>query len=334
MINSSLVIHSRQLFANGIKGQVLKDGSQVLVRIISDKGNGNYEGSLAGVRVNIASQKKLEPGTFFKAKITLNNNQIEIVPQNNQLTEAFTDEVQINQLQNNQLFQFIEAFGLPGDEISQRLFQQMKQLNMKLDVSLLNKLHKLSVKFKGKEKKAAELMLMLSKKGVSFTNEELLAFLEELDLDDSNSNQKNESNHNKFILMNKNNQITGDWQFLPFEIVSNEKNKSENADIENQLANGNVKFLFDSQNKLKMMNVDCLWKENKNIYKFSVDYVNGKAEKISYFFNGNNLKEKESKFVQIISKMDKNLICEKVSEEFLEGNCCSKEIFYSAGGMA
>ena len=55
MVHGGISVYTGQLSRLGIPRQTLKEGSQVLVRIISDKGGGKYEGSVAGARVTITS---------------------------------------------------------------------------------------------------------------------------------------------------------------------------------------------------------------------------------------------------------------------------------------
>ena len=50
----------------------MKEGSSVLVRISADKGNGSYEGFVAGVKVSIQSKIPLEQGSVF-ARGTIDN---------------------------------------------------------------------------------------------------------------------------------------------------------------------------------------------------------------------------------------------------------------------
>ena len=78
MNSNGVVIHSNRLVNNGVQSQNLQNGSSVLVRVASYKGNGVYEGFVAGVKVNISSQKQLQIGQSFPAKIFVKDGLIEL----------------------------------------------------------------------------------------------------------------------------------------------------------------------------------------------------------------------------------------------------------------
>ena len=78
MNSNGVVIHSNRLVNNGVQSQNLQNGSSVLVRVASYKGNGVYEGFVAGVKVNITSQKQLQIGQSFPAKIFVKDGIIQL----------------------------------------------------------------------------------------------------------------------------------------------------------------------------------------------------------------------------------------------------------------
>ena len=181
MNSQGLVVHSNQSLSNGIKSQFFKNGSQVLVRVLSQLPNGKYQGSVAGVRINFSSNKPLLPGTSFTANVVVKNGIIQLVP--NQ-TEA--ENIQQNQLQNNVLLQnqnllpLLNSLGLLADSLSVNLLQQMQQLEMKFDLSLMGKIRNLALRIKGKEKLASQLLMILAEKGLEADKESLEKLLAEL----------------------------------------------------------------------------------------------------------------------------------------------------------
>lgn len=194
----------------------LKDGSQVLVRVIADKGNGKYEGSMGGVRTYFQANNPLKTGSSFVANISVKNGQIQIHPKEidsisyvmNELT-LLTDGEQSNDVfaavENQKLAQFISQFNVPSDNFSLHLFLQMKQLGMKFDGNLLTKIRNLAVKFTGAEKKTGELLLMLAKQGIDPSEEEIERLVLQLEkdfvFDEKNTlkSEKNSVNHGKKI---------------------------------------------------------------------------------------------------------------------------------------
>ena len=81
-MNAGVIVQTGQLSRLGVAPKGLQNGSQVLVRIIADKGGGKYEGSVAGARITINSKTAMTPGTSFRATISTQNGQILLYPVN------------------------------------------------------------------------------------------------------------------------------------------------------------------------------------------------------------------------------------------------------------
>lgn len=320
MYTGGVIIHTNQVSQIGSSGQnVLKEGSQILVRVISDKGNGKYEGSVAGTRVTLQSSKKLEPGKTFLATISAKDGTIYISPKE---TSIVQQQVQINTIQNEQLANLLKQLGLPADELSLHLFQQLKQMGLKLDVALLKKLHTVSLKFNGKEKAASEILMILKEKGIEATESEIMNLLLELDGDFSS---KDSEENKKFELLNKINQKEGKWFLVPFEII--QKNN------ETVIGNGNLKLMYLAE-QLSLLNVDCNYNNLK--YLFSLKFNNRKLEKVNFNIEGfdykaqlfsNQLKEKLS-----LSKLN-DVEVQWVDKALVEGTACGSEEISSVGGV-
>ncbi|MBO7583406.1 MAG: hypothetical protein J6T20_06415 [Treponema sp.] len=320
-MNTGFVVHTNQLSRTSISRHPLKDGSQVLVRIISDRGGGKYEGSVAGARININSRTPLTPGTSFKATISTQNGQVLLFPMNESGEVAQNAFFTMEAVQTEQLAAMLQSLGLNADDLSYHLMQQLKQLGMKMDSSLLSKIYNLSVKFKGKEKRAAELIAILAKKGIDFSEEELLSLLQELGGEDpAEDNQK--SQNNEYNLLNKINSIKNTWQMLPYEIVSNM----------GALAKGSLGFFVDETSSLKLLNLECNWLGNNHKYLFSLEYEKGLCSNIKMSGQGVDV----SKLADILDKRliasGKQITIEIVEPELIEGTACSQEEFYVFGG--
>ena len=102
-------IQSARLSQMGVNRQVLKEGSSVLVRVIADRGGGKYEGSVAGVRVQLNSAKALTPGQSFTATIAVKNGSIVITPKDNALAAMAANEIALsfNEVTETQLFALV-----------------------------------------------------------------------------------------------------------------------------------------------------------------------------------------------------------------------------------
>lgn len=321
-MNAGFVVHTSQLSRTSISRHPIKDGSQVLVRIISDKGGGRYEGSVAGARVTINSKQPLAAGTTFTATITSKNGQILLTPNLNNQNNINQTDFQLAVLQNEQLSAFIQNLGLPADTLGFHLLQQMKQLGMKLDSDLLSKIYNLSVKFKGKEKRAAELVSILVKKGIDFSEEDLLALLQELDSDPDEQSDDKQSEVEEYKLLNKINSIKNTWQLLPYEIVSND----------GPLAKGSLGFFIDEAASLKLLNVECNWLSNNHDYLFNLEYEKGQCKNIKMSGQGVDVSKLAYILDQRLSAAGKKIKIELVNPELIEGTACGQEEFFVFGG--
>lgn len=293
------------------------------MRIISDKGGGRYEGSVAGARVSITSKQPLAAGATFTASISSKNGQILLTPNLGEAANISQQTFELAVMQNEQLAAFIQSFGLPADEAGFHLMQQFKQLGMKMDSTLLSKIYNLSVKFKGKEKRAAELISILTKKGIDFSEEDLLALLEELDSDpDDQSGESQEDGQENYKLLNKINSIKNTWQLLPYEILS----------ALGPLAKGTLGFFIDQSSSLKLLNLECKWLSNNHKYLFSLEYEKGLCRNIKMSGEGPDLSKLAALLDQRLLATGKEISIELVEPELIEGTACGKEEFFAFGG--
>ena len=324
-MNAGVIVQTGQLSRLGVAPKGLRDGSQVLVRIISDRGGGKYEGSVAGVRITLNSKAAMTPGTSFKATISIQNGQILLFPMNESGEIAQNAVFTMEAVQAEQLAAMLQSLGLNADDLSYHLMQQLKQLAMKMDPALLSKIYNLSVKFKGKEKRAAELISILSKKEIDFSEEEILALLNELDSEQDDTHSGAESSgKNEYELLNKINSIKNTWQLLPYEIVSNI----------GPLAKGSLGFFVDDAASLKLLNVECNWLSNNHKYLFSLEYEKGLCRNIKMSGQGPDISKLAYILDKRLSASGKQIIIELTEPELIEGTACGTEEFFVFGGEA
>ncbi len=305
----------------GVNRQVLKEGSSVLVRVIADRGGGKYEGSVAGVRVNITSARALKAGETFTAIINAKDGTIYLNPKDTALasmTMSFTE------VQESALMQYLASSGLPSDSISVSVLQLLKQMELKIDPGMLLKLRNLALRFTGKEKEAAELLAIISEKGIEASDEEIkqLLMLLEGGFDNENEEPASETDQGK-NLINKINAKTGAWYLLPFELLELP------ATVRGR---GCIRLLMDSLNQLKLLNLEAEYQNKK--YLFSLSYEGKKLG--SLHFNVSPVFSEED---QIIS-LKKRFMAAGISPEEIkwaqacdiEGSACGQESFYAFGG--
>ncbi len=323
MAFNSISVHTNQISRLGLNQKVLKEGSTVLVRVIADKGNGRYAASVAGARVNLSSNKNLKVGSTFVANISAHDGKIFISPKENVGIEM--TNVKMELLENTQLMNLLQNLGLPADSVSLSLFQMTKQLEMKLDQGLLGKLHKIALKFSGKEKSAAEILILLAKKGLEIDEEELLQLLVFLESGDREDFGKQESRNKGKDLLNRINQNEEGWFIFPFEIVEIGNSKA--------LGRGNIRLLPSHNQKPKMLNLDC--KYNEKSYLFNLNYEEGKLRKIKFYISDTNVEDIDDEVLSLKKRLIDfvpGLKIEWCDKEEIEGFASQEQTFYSFDG--
>ena len=312
MIPNGVEVHSAQLSRAGVGRQVLQNGSSVLVRIISDRGNGRYEGSVAGVRVNISSSRQLKVGETFVATINAKDGTIYLNPKD-AATTAMT--MSFSEVQESGLMAFLSAAGLPSDSVSVSILQLFKQMGLKIDAPVISKIRNMALHFSGKEKKAAELLAMIYEKGIEATEDEINQLL--LLLESDYENQNNEE------LINKINETPGAWFLLPFELLQLPQTI---------VGGGCIRLLFDSSKQLKLMNLEADYNNYK--YLFSLSYEGKKLSEVN--FNVSGIDEAQTEVLQLKKRfMAAGVNAGKVNwadSNEIEGSASGLESFYAFGG--
>lgn len=302
--------------------KVLQNGSSVLVRVIADKGDGKYEGSVAGSRITLNSKTPLKIGSTFIATINNQNGNIQIIPKGD-LANNTEFSPQLNTLQSEQISSLLKAIGLPPDQISLNLLKQMQQLDMKLDFNMLQRFHNLALKFKGKEKSAAQLLVVLLKKGLNATDNEILQML--LEMDGDFDQQKQNAEDKEYSLINNVNKKYGDWSFYPFELVE--------YGSERLLGNGCIKILTDRNNVLKFLNVNCNYADRR--YFFNLDYEGKKLKKVHVNVQGYEYTPDDAmnRLKTLFAKINASVEIVWEDMELLEGTGASLQEIYTFKGV-
>lgn len=284
-VNTSDIVKLYNLSSAQNKVKFLKNSETVLVRILSDKGNDKYEAVVSGKKIILNSKTPLKIGTSFTGKINILDGKIQIISNEKIFTEEKTS-VQIQTIKTEEIMNFLKSLGLPQDLVSLEFLKQMKQLDVKMDFEFIKKNHKIAIKLKGKEKIAAQILTLLSEKGIKITEDELLQLIYELDGDfeDDENFQNN--------LINKINKKNDGWIFLPFEFV--------NLKTENVEGKGCIKFL-SYQNDLKMLNLSC--KYNQKEYIFSIEFKKNKPNVVRFYSEPKN----QNSFEKLQSIFYKNI---------------------------
>lgn len=312
-VNSSDIVKLYNISSAQNKVKFLKNSETVLVRILSNKGNDKYEAIVSGKKIILNSKTPLKIGSSFVGKINILDGKIQIIAKDQILTEE-NQSIQIQNIKTEEIMTLLKNLGLPQDLVSVEFLKQMKQLGMKMDFEFIKKNYKVAIKFKGKEKIAAQILTLLSKKGIKITENELSQLIYELDGDFEDDKNFQED------FIKKINQQKDGWTFFPF--------KFENLKTKNVEGKGCIK-IFLHQNDMKILNLTC--KYNKKEYVFSIEYKKNKPNIIRFYSkpkNQNDLEKLQSAFCKKFPE-SKVVWAEK---DFIDGTSATlQEIYFLKG---
>lgn len=366
MTNSGVIVGAAQTYGVQPAKVKIQNGSQVNVKIILGDGNGKYSATVAGVRVNIRSERAFKNGEVFKAKLFVKDGTVFLTPVAANKSGIQIENFPLSVVSDFQVFDFFKNLGLPSDFVMLNIFQMMKQLQMKLNIPLFTKLHNFAVKFSGKQKTAAEILMILADKGFDFNEEDVFSLLKLVDNQIDYKEKNNKQNENAKKLLNKINLKDGGWFIIPFCIENLSENNfvteaelfnknSENIDktksrffddkvltqnsdekLKNIIGFGNIRILIGNGKKIKLLNLSCNF-QNKDYY-FSLEYKNGICQKIKMNIDDENLEKHHKILLKLQDKLEKLFLNGKIknkieiewgTEDELNGFSCENEEFYS-----
>ena len=293
---------------------MLSQGDSVFVRVTADKGQGKYEAMLSGAKITLNSQMPLQVGSSFPAKVNINNGKLEIIislNKENLLQTALTS------IPNKEIAGLLSASGLSQNNLSLNLIKQMYQLELKMDSFSLKKFYNLALKFKGKEKSALQLLMILYKKKMEVGEDELLELLSYLDgsfeAESDRSGNGQAGGKEAFELLKRNNSIKQGWLFYPFELI--------NYKSRELYGKGCIKIFLNSAEKIEKLNFNCNYRGKE--YYFYINYKNSRMEKVNFYIENeaSSVSELEKKISSLFTRAGKNV----------EVSCCQKDMFEVSG---
>jgi len=331
-VDANLIVQASKTSHINTVPKLMKDGESALVRVLSDKGGGKYEGLVSGVRVSFSSARPLTTGSSFVASVKISGNTIILVPkelENLAANKMLEGGALVQGMDLNQLAAWLGELGLPADSMSAALLQISKQMEMRLDTSLLSKVRSLALRFGAKGRVAAELAMLLAEKGLSVDEELLADLIGLLAGEDAGEPGGDKASLAKSKdLLNKANSEKGSWFVFPFELVGGALEREERA----LLGRGSIRMLLGKNQKIKLVNLFCAY--NQSDYFFSISFDGGRCGNIKMHIDkpevdiDASINEVKSRLKKYLPSIDV-LWCER---EEIEGSASASEEFYSFGG--
>lgn len=328
-MNTNLISNAGKVSQSVGAPKMLRPGDTALVRVLAEKGGGRYEGVVSGVRVSFSSARPLAPGSSFVATVQVNGSTIVLVPKDVGEIGIFNLDQGIKSADSNQLSALLQELGLSADSLSLSLLQISKQMEMKFDGAVLQKMRALAAKFGAKSKAAAEVAMLLAQKGI-FADEDALSQLIDL-LENSGQDNPQEDLRRGKMLLNQANIAEGSWFLLPFEIV-----RGAQTEDAQKIGGGTIRMLFARNRRLRLLNLFCGY--DGADYYFCLRFDGGKCTEIACNIQKNGDDFDKFRFMSLLE--EKVLACEPGAEirwaekEEIEGCASATEEILTFGGQA
>ncbi|WP_407425354.1 hypothetical protein [Treponema sp.] len=358
-MTSSVQIIKNQLPQTLQSNAVLRDGSVVAGRVLSQNGNGYYTVSLAGQMIEVRSQVPLQKGQVFQAQVRMSDNQLflSIVSDSKNTGEILQKFSLQNQKIPVQLQNFLLALGFEPDSDSFKILQFMQQLGIKIDVESAKKALNYAKKNGTVNHEKAQFSFLFEEKGLALNDEWVSALLENGKRDEQNNKQQhnhddNEDNlfFNDKISVNFVKNLKSYFESVDSASLSHKigilsafntvlyKNK-ENTPLNHWILLpfewnfknyvGNIRLLFDSELKnLQKAVIDI--KNSVNYHKFMLAFEKNQLSSVKY---ASSISKKNLLENMFFSNFNRIINVEQVDFNSLCGFCSEDEIFNQIQGV-
>lgn len=195
------VVLQKIALSNSIPLRTFSEGSSVFVRVIKNLGGGNYFVSLGGNRLTVKSETPLEETSTLLAKIKISGGKIMLIRQAlGSFAEVSAQKISANVSADGVLSgaaaAYLKKLGLTPDALSASMLSQMQELGLSFNLDFMKRIRLLAGKFRGREKRAAEIALALEQKGLVADKKSVLAIMDDSGSQDERSGMQNHRQKN------------------------------------------------------------------------------------------------------------------------------------------
>jgi hypothetical protein len=229
------------LKTSAVLSRLAAPGSVVWVEILS---SGN-QGTLVRIAGKIFLASALAgsvKGAVFNARIQFSGSTVFLHPVANDTPAVLPD--------------VLERLGIPQSDISAFLVSFFQKINARLIPDQIKSLERLSLRFPGREKEAAEIAAVLSERGIEPSFELISRILDQGD--SSGPDQGSGSDRDFIAFVNQKKGHDRHWVLVPFSRV-----------IEGQLCNGIIRFLVDLRSQ-NLLETHIFFRESAHTWDFDL----------------------------------------------------------------
>ena len=330
-MQTPLVHSTNQTFLQNANGNAIHEGERVFVRVADLLPNKTYLVSAFGNLIKTTSTFPLAKGDTFFAQVFFQNGNVVLKTENGKtlaLTENAVEKFSHffnadGTIANENLSQFFLSLGLPNNFFSLALLSAFKNLSMKFDAKLFQKIKLLSMQFSDDETDEHEVqdfatalfhktgilstsaikqLLDFSKRGERNSNETFNDFSNEENANEQNTSEENANEQNS---ENKKNEGNKNEQ--------NSKAQNENFfEIKNEIKNFFFSLFHENEHSRKETLVSLFnsvgFSKEKNFiffpFIFETENEKNARGKFSFFFNSQK-KSLEKLLVSATTKKNK-----------------------------
>ena len=218
------VVLQKAALTNSLYKKSFSEGGSVFVRVIKNLGGGNYIVSLGGSRLSVRSETPLEENSSLLAKIKIFGEKIMLIRQPvGNFVEVSAQKISANVSADGVLSgtaaAYLKRIGLTPDSLSVSMLSQMQELGLSFNIDFMNRIRLLAQKFKGREKRAAEIALALEQKGLTADENIVLSLMDGEDFQNA-QNEMQKNRQNDFQSSFKGESETGDEKTASFEQIA------------------------------------------------------------------------------------------------------------------
>ena len=195
------VVLQKAALTNSLYKKSFSEGGSVFVRVIKNLGGGNYIVSLGGSRLSVRSETPLEENSSLLAKIKIFGEKIMLIRQPvGNFAEVSAQKISANVSADGVLSgaaaAYLKKLGLTPDALSSSMLSQMQELGLSFNLDFMKRIRLLAGKFRGREKRAAEIALALEQKGLVADKKSVLAIMDDSGSQDERSGMQNHRQKN------------------------------------------------------------------------------------------------------------------------------------------
>lgn len=163
-MKAHIVQNANETFLYNANGSAVHENDRVFVRVVDVLSKDSYLVSLSGTLVKTVSSLPLSRGDAFFARVSFQNGNLIVKTENGaslslvqNAVERLSDLFQSDgTIVNETLKNFFSSLGLPNDFFSFALLSVFKNLSMKFDAKLFQKIKTLSMQFEEDEQEAQD----------------------------------------------------------------------------------------------------------------------------------------------------------------------------------